>query len=58
MNAAVFILALLIAAAVIVTLARRLGVAYPIPLVLAGLVLGSIPGVPLDIEEQRLAASA
>ena len=46
MNAAVFVLELLILVAVIVTVARRLGIAYPILLVLAGLALGFIPGAP------------
>src|SRR6185503_16556023 len=40
------VLTLLIAVAVLVTIARRLGVAYPIFLVIGGLVLGLIPGTP------------
>ncbi|OLC56192.1 MAG: Na+/H+ antiporter [Chloroflexi bacterium 13_1_40CM_4_68_4] len=46
MQSAEFVLALLIAVAALVTLARRLGVAYPIFLVIGGLALGLIPGVP------------
>jgi CPA1 family monovalent cation:H+ antiporter len=41
-----FILALLLAVAALVTLARRLGIAYPIFLVIAGLALGFVPGLP------------
>ena len=37
---------LLLAVAALVTLARRLGIAYPIFLVIGGLLLGFIPGVP------------
>jgi monovalent cation/hydrogen antiporter len=40
------VLGLLIAVAALVTIARRLGIAYPIFLVIGGLVLGLIPGVP------------
>jgi monovalent cation/hydrogen antiporter len=40
------ILALLIAVAALVTIARGIGVAYPIFLVIGGLVLGLLPGVP------------
>src|SRR5262249_17311838 len=40
------ILGLLIAVAALVTIARRLGIAYPIFLVIGGLVLGLVPGVP------------
>ena len=43
------ILLLLVAVALIVTLARRLNVPYPILLILGGLVLAAIPQVP-DIE--------
>jgi len=39
-------LALLIAVAALVTIARRLGMAYPIFLVIGGLALGVVPGVP------------
>ena len=46
MNGAELILALLIAVAALVTIARRLGVAYPIFLVIGGLALGVMPGVP------------
>ena len=46
MRSAEFILSLLIAVAVLVTVARRLGVAYPIFLVLGGLALGLVPRVP------------
>ena len=40
------VLALLVAVAVLVTLARRLHVAYPILLVVGGIALGLLPGVP------------
>ncbi len=40
------ILALLLAVAMLATLASRLGVPYPILLVLGGLVLGFVPGLP------------
>jgi monovalent cation/hydrogen antiporter len=40
------VLGLLIAVAALVTVARRLGIAYPIFLVLGGLVLGLVPGIP------------
>ena len=46
MHDAELILGLLIAVAALVTIARRLGVAYPIFLVIGGLVLGLLPGVP------------
>jgi CPA1 family monovalent cation:H+ antiporter len=38
------VLGLLIAVAALVTVARRLGIAYPIFLVIGGLVLGLVPG--------------
>jgi CPA1 family monovalent cation:H+ antiporter len=40
------VLALLIAVAALVTIARRLGIAYPIFLVIGGLGLGLVPGLP------------
>jgi len=40
------ILALLIAVAALVTIARGIGVAYPIFLVIGGLLLGLVPGMP------------
>ena len=40
------VLALLIAVAALVTIARRLEIAYPIFLVIGGLVLGLVPGIP------------
>ena len=40
------VVALLIAVAALVTLARRLGIAYPIFLVIGGLLLGLVPGTP------------
>ena len=40
------ILGLLIAVAALVTIARRLGIAYPIFLVIGGLLLGLVPGLP------------
>jgi monovalent cation/hydrogen antiporter len=45
-HGAELILGLLIAVAALVTLARRLGITYPIFLVIGGLVLGLVPGVP------------
>ncbi|HEU4708556.1 MAG TPA: cation:proton antiporter, partial [Methylophilaceae bacterium] len=41
-----FLLGLLVAVAVLVYIARRINVAYPVLLVLGGLVLGLIPGLP------------
>ena len=46
MQSAHLILALLIAVAGLVTIARRLGIAYPIFLVIGGLALGLVPGTP------------
>src|SRR5262245_20040307 len=46
METAELVLALLIAVAALVTVARRLGIAYPILLVIGGLVLGLVPGLP------------
>ena len=46
MHTAELMLALLIAVAALVTIARRLGIAYPIFLVIGGLVLGLVPGIP------------
>ena len=46
MYGAELILGLLIAVAALVTVARRLEIAYPIFLVIGGLVLGLVPGVP------------
>lgn len=46
MHNAELVLGLLIAVAALVTLARRLDVAYPIFLVIGGLVLGLVPGLP------------
>lgn len=46
MQSAQLVLALLIAVAALVTVARRLGVAYPIFLVIGGLLLGLVPGLP------------
>jgi monovalent cation/hydrogen antiporter len=46
MHGAELMLGLLIAVAALVTVARRLGVAYPIFLVIGGLALGFVPGVP------------
>src|SRR5687768_1579624 len=40
------VLALFIAVAALVTVARRIGVAYPIFLMIGGLVLGIVPGLP------------
>ena len=46
MKSSEFVLSLLIAVAVLVTVARRLRVAYPIFLVLGGLAIGVVPGLP------------
>lgn len=46
MQSAQLVLALLIAVATLVTIARRLGIAYPIFLVIGGLALGLVPGTP------------
>src|SRR5213594_1435465 len=46
MQSAQLILALLIAVAALVTIARRLGIAYPTFLVIGGLLLGLVPGLP------------
>src|SRR6185436_5924352 len=46
LHGAQLILGLLIAVAALVTIARRLGIAYPIFLVIGGLILGLVPGVP------------
>ncbi len=40
------LLGLLVAMVILVTLARRIGVAYPILLVIGGLALGFVPGLP------------
>ena len=46
METAELVLALLIVVAALVTLARQLRVAYPILLVIGGLALGLVPGIP------------
>src|SRR5262249_11686568 len=46
MHGAELMLGLLIAVAALVTIARRIGVAYPVFLVVGGLALGPVPGVP------------
>ena len=46
MQSAHLVLTLLIAVAALVTIARRLGIAYPIFLVIGGLLLGLVPGTP------------
>src|SRR2546426_12456133 len=46
MHSAQLALALLIAVAALVTIARRLGIAYPIFLVIGGVLLGLVPGPP------------
>ena len=46
MSSSELALALLIGVAALVTIARRLGIAYPIFLVIGGLVLGAVPGAP------------
>ncbi len=54
MHGAELILALLIAVAALVTTARRLGIAYPIFLVIGGLLLGLVPGIPRIVIEPSL----
>src|SRR4030081_2069096 len=46
MKSAEVLLFLLVAVAVLVTVARSVGVAYPILLVLGGLAIGLVPGLP------------
>src|SRR6266545_1851934 len=46
MQSAQLVLALLIAVAALVTIARGIGIAYPILLLIGGLVLGLVPGSP------------
>jgi CPA1 family monovalent cation:H+ antiporter len=46
MHSAELVLGLLIAVAALVTVARRLGIAYPIFLLIGGLALGLVPGLP------------
>ena len=51
MQGAQLVLALLIAVAALVTIARQLGIAYPIFLVIGGLLLGLVPHTPrIEIE--------
>jgi len=50
----VFLIGLFVAVAGLSTLARRLRIPYPIPLVLGGLVLGAIPGLPEIVLEPDL----
>ena len=45
-NAAILLVALMIAVAALSALAQRVGVPYPIVLVVGGLLLGVVPGVP------------
>jgi Na+/H+ antiporter len=55
MQSAQLVLALLIAVAALVTIARRLGIAYPIFLVIGGLLLGVVPGTPrVEIDPDRI----
>ncbi|TMD62015.1 MAG: Na+/H+ antiporter [Chloroflexi bacterium] len=55
MQTAELVLGLLIAVAALVTLARRLGVAYPIFLVIGGLALGLVPGIPrFEVEPELI----
>jgi CPA1 family monovalent cation:H+ antiporter len=46
MNPVELIIGLILAAAVLATLARKIGIPYPVLLVLGGLVLGFMPGLP------------
>ena len=58
-STAVLVVALLLAVAALVTIARRLGIAYPIFLVIGGLVLGFVPGVPaVQIEPTSSSSSS
>jgi monovalent cation/hydrogen antiporter len=50
----VFLIGLFVAVAGLSTLARRLRIPYPIPLVLGGLALGAIPGLPEIVLEPDL----
>ena len=53
MHGAELVLGLLIAVAALVTIARRLDIAYPVFLVIGGLVLGLVPGVPhVEVDPQ------
>ena len=54
MHTAELILALLIAVAALVTIARGIGIAYPIFLVIGGLLLGLVPGIPRIAIEPNL----
>ena len=55
MHGADLFLGLLIAVAALVTLARWLGIAYPIFLVIGGLLLGLVPGVPrIQVDPQLI----
>ena len=54
MDTAELILALLIAVAALVTIARGIGIAYPIFLVIGGLLLGLVPGIPRIAIEPNL----
>ena len=54
MHTAELILALLIAVAALVTIARGLGIAYPIFLVIGGILLGLVPGIPRIAIEPNL----
>ena len=59
LHGAQLILGLLIAVAALVTIARRLGIAYPIFLVIGGLILGLVPGVPrIQVDPEENAAPA
>jgi monovalent cation/hydrogen antiporter len=52
-HGAELVLGLLIAVAALVTIARRLDIAYPVFLVIGGLVLGLVPGVPhVEVDPQ------
>jgi CPA1 family monovalent cation:H+ antiporter len=46
MNPVELIIGLILAAAVLATVARKIGIPYPVLLVLGGLVLGFLPGLP------------
>jgi Na+/H+ antiporter len=53
-HSADLILALLIAVAALVTIARGIGIAYPIFLVIGGLLVGLVPGIPRIVIEPDL----
>jgi Na+/H+ antiporter len=47
MNPVELVIGLILAAAILATVARKIGIPYPVLLVLGGLVLGFVPGLPV-----------